>query len=136
MGTFNNTGDSNDPTDWFTSDYGFSANNLTLPIDVSVTVGGTSQNAKANTGITDADLLETTGDVRAVYLALAETLFLAYQAKQDTSTTTHGSNRLKMSRSQTIDTTNNKRHTVYTIAIQEDGTPTAESFASSGVASE
>ncbi len=136
MGTFGNTADNNDPTNWFTSDYNFSSNNLTLAINNSVTVDGVSQDAKSNTGIVDADLNETLGDVRAVYLALAETLFLAYQAKQDTSTTSHGSNRLKMSRSQTIDTTNNKRHTVYTIAIQEDGTPTVESFASSGVATE
>lgn len=135
MGTFNNTSDSNDPSDWFTTDYSYSNNVLGLAINNNVTVDGVSQNAKSNTGIQDADLLESTGDVRAVYLALAETLYLAYQAKQDTSTTTHGSNRLKMSRSQAIDTTNNKRHTVYTIAIQEDGT-VGGGFSATGVASE
>jgi hypothetical protein len=122
----------NNPENWFTSSYVYDDSSKLITIDLTTAL--TSLSAGTNNGVTEPDLNETTGDVRSVYLALAEALFKAYDAKDDASATT--SNRLKMTRSQAVDSTNNIRYTTYTIHVQEDGTGTAESFSSSGVRAE
>ena len=133
MADFSNTANTgNNPDEWFTSSYAYNDTTDVVSIDLT--------SALSSTGVTDADLAETSGDVRSVYLAIAEALFLAYDAKDDASATT--SNRLKMTRSQAVDGTNNIRYTTYTIHVQEDGTAsggtsfTAPSFSSTGVRAE
>lgn len=125
-----NTG--NNPDQWFTSSYAFSPTTDLISIDLTT--------AMAATGVTDSDLSETQGDVRSVYLALAEALYQAYDAKDNNAATTSG--RLKMTRSRVVDDTNNIRYSTYTIHVQEGGnasggsTYSAPSFTSSGVRAE
>jgi hypothetical protein len=121
----------NNPVNWFTGSNNVPSYSYTEGTDVLMF--GISP-LLSTIGVGDNDLHATTGDVRSVYLAVAEALFLAYDAKDDASATT--SNRLKMTRSQAVDSTNNIRYTTYTIHVQEDGTGTAESFSSSGVRAE
>ena len=132
MADFSLTDTANNPENWLTSDYNYDDTNKLITIDLTDALSSLSTGA--NNGVVDADLHETTGDVRSVYLAVAEALFKAYDAKDNASATT--SNRLKMTRSQAVDSTNNIRYTTYTIHVQEDGTGTAESFSSSGVRAE
>ena len=93
-----------------------------------------------NAGVTAADLSETQGDVRSVYLALAEALWQAYDAKDDNPDTTSG--RLKMTRSQVVDYNADIRYSTYTIHVQESGTTiggseySAPIFLTAGVAPE
>jgi len=135
MSDFTNTGTANNPEDWFTSTYNFSNNLITLSL----------ADAKTATGVTNDDLHETTGDARSVYLAVAEALFDAYDAKDDSADTTSG--RLKMTKSQAVQnvagtTTEDIRYTTYTIHVQEHGEAsggtsfTAPSFTSTGVRAE
>lgn len=125
-----NTG--NNPDEWFTPSYKYKPETDTLTLAVTA--------ALASTGVTDADLYETYGDVRSVYLALAETLWQAYDAKDNNPDTTSG--RLKMTRSRVVDSNANIRYSTYTIHVQEDGTAsggtsyTAPSFSSTGVRAE
>lgn len=133
MANFTNTANTeNNPDQWFTSSYGYNATADAITIDLTT--------ALASTGVTDADLSETTGDVRSVYLALAEALYLAYDAKDNAAVTT--SNRLKMTRSRVVDSSNNIRYSTYTIHVQEDGVSaggtsySAPSFFSFGVRAE
>ncbi len=121
----------NNPENWFTGSnnvpsYSYTAGTDVLTFDLSPLL--------SSIGVGDNDLLATTGDVRSVYLTVAEALFAAYDATDDASATT--SNRLKMTRSRAVDSTNNIRYSTYTIHIQEDGTGTAESFSSTGVRAE
>lgn len=133
MADFSNTANTgNNPDQWFTSSYAFSPTSDLISIDLTT--------AKAATGVTDADLSETQGDVRSVYLALAEALYQAYDAKDNNAATTSG--RLKMTRSRVVDDTNNIRYSTYTIHVQEGGIAaggtaySAPSFTSSGVRAE
>ena len=125
----------NNPVDWFPLGYTFNSTTDVTTLDLTGAMA-----ALGFTGVTDADLHTTTGDVRAVYLALAEFLYLSYNAQSASEATT--SNRLKMTRSRTVDSTNNIRYSTYTIHIQEDGTASggtsfqAPNFASSGVRAE
>ncbi len=121
----------NNSENWFTGSnnvpiYSYTAGTDVLTFDLSPLL--------SSIGVGDNDLLATTGDVRSVYLTVAEALFAAYDATDDASATT--SNRLKMTRSRAVDSTNNIRYSTYTIHIQEDGTGTAESFSSTGVRAE
>lgn len=94
----------------------------------------------SSTGVSGTDLAETTGDVRSVYLALAEVLYRAYDAKDNNAGTTSG--RLKMTRSRVVDAPNNIRYSTYTIHVREDGTASGgssyspPSFTSTGVRAE
>tara|TARA_B110000285_G_C15054476_1_gene578792 strand:- start:609 stop:1001 length:393 start_codon:yes stop_codon:yes gene_type:complete len=115
----------NNPIDWL-SPYGYNATADGVTIDLTSVL--------SDVGVADADLQPTTGDVRSVYLALAEALYKAYDAKDDAAATT--SNRLKVTRSRVVDDTNNIRYSTYTIHIQEDGVATDASFASTGVREE
>tara|TARA_R110002153_G_C12920303_1_gene454657 strand:+ start:73 stop:480 length:408 start_codon:yes stop_codon:yes gene_type:complete len=135
MADFTNTGTANNPQDWFTSAYNFSNNLITLSL----------AQAQTDTGVSNTDLHETTGDARSVYLAVAEALFDAYDAKDDSADTTSG--RLKMTKSQAVQnvagtTTADIRYTTYTIHVQEHGEAsggtsfTAPSFTSTGVRAE
>ena len=133
MADFSNTPNTgNNPDEWFTSSYQYNSVLDALTLDVTA--------ALASTGVADADLAETTGDVRSVYLALAEALYQAYDAKDNTPATNSG--RLKMTRSQVVDDTNNIRYSTYTIHVQEEGTASggtsysAPSFTSTGVRAE
>ncbi len=126
------TDTANNPIDWFDGSnnralYSYNGNNDQMSLDFTA-------DFLTSKGIVDNDLYATNGDVRSVYLAIAEALFDSYNAKDDAAATT--SNRLKMTRSQAVDSTNNIRYTTYTIHIQEDGTGTAESFSSTGVRAE
>ena len=123
-----NTDTSNNPQDWFGQPYAFTSSLFQDIITIDV------KNAMAATGVTADDLSEPQGDVRAVYLALAEALWQAYDAKDDDPSTS--SSRLKMLRSHVVDETNNIRHTTYTIHVQEDGAATSQSFVSTGVRAE
>ena len=125
------TNTANNPVDWFTGannipSYNYNTGTDELTFDLTPIL--------ASIGVGDNDLKNTLGDARSVYLAIAETLFAAYDATDGTAATT--SNRLKMTRSQAVDSTNNIRYTTYTIHVQEDGTGTAVSFFSSGVRAE
>ncbi len=126
------TDTANNPADWFDgsndlASYSYDGNNDKISLDFTA-------DFLTSKGIGDSDLYASNGDVRSVYLAIAEALFDSYNAKDDAPATT--SNRLKMTRSQAVDSTNNIRYTTYTIHIQEDGTGTAESFSSTGVRAE
>ena len=125
------TDTANNPQNWFTGansipSYNYNTTTDELTFDLTQIL--------SSIGVIDNDLKNTLGDVRSVYLAIAETLFAAYDAADDTAATT--SNRLKMTRSRAVDSTNNIRYTTYTIHVQEDGTGTAESFTSTGVRAE
>ena len=125
------TDTANNPSNWFTGagsipSYNYNTGTDELTFDLTPLL--------ASIGVSDNDLKNTLGDVRSVYLAIAETLFAAYDAADDAAATT--SNRLKMTRSRAVDSTNNIRYTTYTIHVQEDGTGTAESFTSTGVRAE
>ena len=124
----------NNPADWFTG-YVFSSNKISIPVATAL----------SDTGLSTTDVNATQGDVRAVYLALAEALYDAYDAAEGTAATT--SNRLKMTKSQAVQdvagtTTGDIRYTTYTIHIQEEGQASggtsfaAPSFNSSGVRAE
>lgn len=115
----------NNPIDWL-SLYNYNSTSDGVTIDLTSILSAV--------GVTDADLIPATGDVRSVYLALAEALYQAYDAKDNAAETT--SNRLKVTRSRVQDKTNNIRYSTYTIHIQEDGVATDESFTSTGVRSE
>jgi len=115
----------NNPSDWL-SPYSYNVTSDGVTIDLTSIL--------TDVGVTDADLQPNTGDVRSVYLALAEALYKAYDAKDDAAATT--SNRLKVTRSRVVDNTNNIRYSTYTIHIQEDGTASNASFASTGVRGE
>ena len=125
-----NTG--NNPDEWFTSSYQFTPTTDVISLDLT--------SAMSVTGVTDADLSETQGDVRSVYLALAEALWQAYDAKDDNPDTTSG--RLKMTRSQVVDSNANIRYSTYTIHVQESGSASggssysAPNFFTTGVAPE
>jgi hypothetical protein len=120
------TPSSNNPLDWL-SGYYFNSGTKVVSLNLLSAYG-------SGTGITDADLNATGGDVRGVYLAYAETLYQAYAAKSTAEAT--NSSRLKVTRSRTIDDTSNIRYSTYMIHIQEDGVATDESFASTGVRAE
>ena len=133
MADFSNTANTgNNPDQWFTSSYAFNPTTDLISIDLT--------SAMSATGVTDADLSETQGDVRSVYLALAEALYQAYDAKDNNADTTSG--RLKMTRSRVVHDTNNIRYSTYIIHVQEGGTASggstysAPSFTSSGVRAE
>ena len=119
------TSDLNNPEDWFFG-YTYTTGSDVVGIDLTT--------ALANTGVTASDLNATSGDVRAVYLALAEALFLAYDAKDGGASTT--SSKLNMTRSRVIDHANNNRYSTYIISVQEEGTSIDESFVSTGVDAE
>ena len=120
MADFSNTANTgNNPDEWLTN-YAYNDTTNVVSIDLS--------SALSPTGVGDADLKADDGDVRSVYLAVAEALFKAYDAKDDASATT--SNRLKMTKSQVVqdlsplNTINNTtfediRYTTYTIHVQE-----------------
>lgn len=133
MADFSNTANTgNNPDEWFTSSYVYSPGSDVISIDLSTAMGAT--------GVTDADLAETSGDVRSVYLALAEALWQAYDTKASNPDTTSG--RLKMTRSRVVDSNANIRYSTYTIHVQENGNASggtsysAPSFSSTGVRAE
>ena len=133
MANFSNTSNTgNNPDEWFTSSYQFTPTTDVISLDLTA--------AMSVTGVTDNDLSETQGDVRSVYLALAEALWQAYDAKDDNPDTTSG--RLKMTRSQVVDSNADIRYSTYTIHVQEGGTASggtsysAPSFTSAGVRAE
>lgn len=115
----------NNPSDWL-APYSYNVTSDGVTIDLTSIL--------SDVGVADADLQPNTGDVRSVYLALAEALYKAYDAKDDAAATT--SNRLKVTRSRVVDDTNNIRYSTYTIHVQEDGTASNASFASTGVRGE
>ena len=136
MADFTNTPNTgNNPDEWLT-DYAY--NGTTDLVSFNLNDGLTS------TGLLDADLDADSGDVRSVYLAVAEALFAAYNAKDDSAATTSG--RLKMTKSQAIQNLNPQvpnftepsediRYTTYTIHVQESG-ETGSYFTSAGVRAE
>ena len=136
MADFTNTADTgNNPDEWLT---GYSYNTTTDVVSINLNT------ALIATGVTDTDLVSFGGDVRSVYLALAEALFIAYDAKDDSAATTSG--RLKMTKSQAIQNLNPQinnsdgtyediRYTTYTIHVQESG-ESGSYFNSSGVRAE
>ena len=123
----------NNPADWFIG-YAFGSNKISIPVATAL----------SDTGLSTTDVNATQGDVRAVYLALAEALYKAYDETYNTEATT--SNRLKMTKSQAVQdvagTGTDIRYTTYTIHIQEHGTASggtsfaAPSFTSTGVRAE
>ena len=125
-----NTG--NNPDEWFSSSYAY------IPSTGMISLN--TRHVMSSTGVSGTDLAETTGDVRSVYLALAEVLYRAYDAKDNNAGTTSG--RLKMTRSRVVDAPNNIRYSTYTIHVQEDGTASGgssyspPSFTSTGVRAE
>jgi len=125
MADFSLSGTSNNPSDWL-NPYSYNSTSDGVTIDLTSVL--------SDVGVTDADLDASTGDVRSVYLAIAEALYKAYDAKDDAAATT--SNRLKVTRSRVVDDTNNIRYSTYTIHIQEDGTASNASFVSTGVRGE
>ena len=137
MADFTNTANTgNNPDEWLTN-YTYTAG--TYLVSFSLNDGLTS------TGVLDTDLDADGGDVRSVYLALAEALFVAYNAKDGSADTTSG--RLKMTKSQAVQnvagtTAEDIRYTTYTIHVQEHGEAsggtsfTAPSFTSTGVRAE
>ena len=125
MADFSIGATANNPSDWL-APYSYNATSDGVTIDLTSIL--------SDVDVADADLQPNTGDVRSVYLALAEALYKAYDAKDDAAATT--SNRLKVTRSRVVDDTNNIRYSTYTIHIQEDGTASNASFASTGVRGE
>ena len=115
----------NNPSDWL-SPYGYNVTSDGVTIDLTSIL--------FSVGLGDADLQPNTGDVRAVYLALAEALYTAYDAKDNNPDTT--SNRLKVTRSRVVDDVNNIRYSTYTIHVQEDGVASVPFFVSGGVRGE
>ena len=137
MADFTNTANTgNNPDEWLTN-YSYNPTTDVVSIDLS--------SAHSITGVTDTDLDADSGDVRSVYLALAEALFLAYNAKDDSAATTSG--RLKMTKSQVVQniapiapdynsTKEDIRYTTYTIHIQEKGEQQDSYFTPAGVRAE
>ena len=110
-----NTDTPNNPENWFTGSNGVPSYSYTEGTDV---LAFDLTNLLSSIGVVDNDLLATTGDVRSVYLALAEALYQAYDGKDGSDDTTSG--RLKMTRSRAVDGTNGIRYSTYTIHVQED----------------
>ena len=137
MADFTNTANTgNNPDEWLTG-YSYNPTTDVVSIDLSQALG--------STGVTDTDLVSFGGDVRSVYLALAEALFLAYNSKTSSADTTSG--RLKMTRSQVVQnvapispdfnsTKEDIRYTTYTIHIQEKGEQQDSHFTPAGVRAE
>lgn len=137
MADFTNTANTgNNPDEWLTG-YSYNPTTDVVSIDLSTVLSAT--------GVTDTDLDADGGDVRSVYLALAEALFVAYNAKTSSAATTSG--RLKMTKSQAIQNLNPQlpnfdgtfediRYTTYTIHVQESGESGNAYFTPSGVRAE
>ena len=138
MADFSLTNTSNNPSDWFIENYSYDNTGTTDTITIDLT------SALTSTGVVDADLHATTGDVRSVYLAVAEALFKAYDGKDASAATTSG--RLKMTKSQSFQNiapsdpdfnqSEDIRYTTYTIHVQEEGTMGNPYFISTGVRAE
>tara|TARA_R110002050_G_scaffold223855_1_gene359799 strand:+ start:170 stop:583 length:414 start_codon:yes stop_codon:yes gene_type:complete len=137
MADFTNTANTgNNPDEWLTG-YSYEKTTDVVSINLGSALGAT--------GVTDTDLDADGGDVRSVYLALAEALFVAYNAKDDSAATTSG--RLKMTKSQVVQniapiapdynsTKEDIRYTTYTIHIQEKGEQQDSYFTPAGVRAE
>ena len=137
MADFTNTANTgNNPDEWLTN---YSYNRTTDVVSIGIS------SAQGSTGVVDDDLEPDDGDVRSVYLALAEALFIAYNSKTSSADTTSG--RLKMTRSQAVQniapispdnnsTKEDIRYTTYTIHIQEKGEQQDSYFAPAGVRAE
>ena len=120
----------NNPTDWPLS-YNY------VPSTNSIYMGSAFESVYAAIGVTDADLAGATGDVRASYHALFETMYTAYEERVNSSFPEYFlSKSLQIIRNRVVDPTNNIRHTTYTLRIREGGTATVDSFASTGVLAE
>lgn len=136
MADFSNTANTgNNPDEWFTN-YAYTAGTDL----VSFSLNG----ALPQTGVLDDDLDADSGDVRSVYLAVAEALFQAYDGKDASASTT--STRLRMTKSQAIQNfapiqgnadgvEEDIRYTTYTIHVQEEG-ETSSFFVPKGVKAE
>lgn len=122
MADFSNTANTgNNPDEWLTN-YTYNASTDVVGFDLTT--------ALPQTGVTDTDLDADSGDVRSVYLAVAEALFQAYNAKDNSASTT--STRLRMTKSQAVQNLapidsdwdavgEDIRYTTYTIHVQEKG---------------
>tara|TARA_R110001592_G_scaffold11677_2_gene57253 strand:+ start:4824 stop:5237 length:414 start_codon:yes stop_codon:yes gene_type:complete len=137
MADFTNTANTgNNPDEWLTN-YSYNPTTDVVSINFGSALGAT--------GVTDTDLDADSGDVRSVYLALAEALFIAYDAKDDSAATTSG--RLKMTKSQVVQNLaptgsfgdgvhEDIRYTTYTIHVQEQVEQAGPYFTSAGVRAE
>lgn len=95
------------PFDWLGFGFNYAGGNVTLPVAVDTTKGFT-------TGTLD----DTTGDVRAAYHAIIDTLFEKYNTKDTTSDFVMPTD-MVMSRSEILDPATDDKTTVYTFRIKQ-----------------
>ena len=137
---------SNNPQDWFGSDYTYSSlggqENISLALDLEEAVGDVTGQSYGRKGIdgfsnfTMANALpNTSGDVRYVYHVLLRYLWDKYNAKdQDTSHVMPEG--LKMTRNEIRDRDKNRRYVSYTISFIESEQYTTVTVGSRTIAHE
>ena len=94
------------PVSWITS-YNHTAGTVSFPVALT-----------ASKGFTSSVLEESSGDVRAAYHAIIDTLFEKYNTKDTTSDFVMPTD-MVMSRSEILDPATNDKTTVYTFRIKQ-----------------
>ena len=121
----------NNPVDWFGATYSYDNVNKKVAVPLNPLVSG----------LTDADLNGTSGDVRSVFLHLCEAMYKAFTLNNEPQNI---SNRLQMVKTSTLSADNTIRYNTYVIQVQEAVTGTGSitllsrpaTVSSSGVAAE